>query len=242
MKILKVKDYEALSNKAADGIIDAIKTNPSITLGLATGSTPVGLYQRLIVAYNQKKVSFKQIKTFNLDEYIGIERTHSESYFSFMRRHLFDQIDINPDYIHMPNNDINTLKENVNEYNHLLKDNTIDIQILGIGSNGHIGFNEPGTPFGQETFIVDLDQETREANARFFDSIDEVPKQAITMGIKNIMQAKEIVLLASGIEKADAVKAMIEGPVEPNMPASILQLHPNCTVILDERAASKLKA
>ena len=159
-----------------------------------------------------------------------------------MRRHLFDQVDINPDHINMPHNDINRLKENVSEYNELLSENTIDIQVLGIGGNGHIGFNEPGTPFHQETFIVDLDLDTREANARFFDSIEEVPTQAITMGIKNIMQAKEIILLASGTSKADAVKAMIEGPITESMPASILQLHPNCTVIVDEAAASKLKA
>lgn len=240
MNIIKVKNYEAMSKKALELVIHQLNMKEDSTLGLATGSTPVGLYQQLIVAHKNRYISFKDVKTFNLDEYIGLDRNHPESYFSFMNRHLFEHIDISEDNIHLPNNDINRLEEDVKAYNDLLSKNTIDLQILGIGTNGHIGFNEPGTPFEQETFIVDLDMKTREDNARFFDSIDSVPKQAITMGIKNIMKANHILLLASGANKAEAIKKMVDGPVDITHPASVLQLHPNCTVIVDEAAASQL--
>jgi glucosamine-6-phosphate deaminase len=155
-----------------------------------------------------------------------------------MIKNLFNHVDMNKKNIHLPKNDLNELEKNVALYNKALNNHKIDLQILGIGQNGHIGFNEPGTSFDQETFVVSLDDDTRVANQRFFDSLEDVPKQAITMGIKNIMQSKEIVLMASGENKAEAIKAMISGPVTENCPASILQLHPNVTVLVDEEAGS----
>lgn len=240
MKLVIVKDYGEVSNKAADIIIELIKENHQANLGLATGSSPIGLYQRLISAYNEKIISFQEVKTFNLDEYVGISRNHPQSYFSFMQENLFKHIDINMDNVHLPDNDLTKLDTLAKDYNKLLKKHPIDVQVLGIGSNGHIGFNEPGTPFGNETFIVDLDEQTRKDNSRFFESIDEVPKKAITMGIKNIMRAKHILLVASGKSKSEAIYQMIYGEITPGFPASILQLHPHCTVIIDEDAAQLL--
>lgn len=241
MNIIICRDYKEISDQAAQKVIALLQSNPHAKLGLATGSSPIGLYERLVQAYQAKNISFKDVMTFNLDEYVGIPRSHSQSYYSFMNEHLFKHIDIVPANIHIPDNDIQRIDEIAKEYNRLLKKNPLDLQVLGIGSNGHIGFNEPGTPLGNETFVVTLDERTRKDNSRFFASLDEVPKYAITMGIKNIMRAKELLLIASGIEKAEAVYQMIHGEVTSNLPASILQLHPNCTIILDEPAASKIK-
>lgn len=241
MNIIICRDYQAVSDQAAQKVITLLQSHPHAKLGLATGSSPIGLYDRLVKAYQLKQISFKDVMTFNLDEYVGIPRTHSQSYYSFMNEHLFKYIDIEPNNIHIPDNDIHRIDEIAKEYNRLLKKNPLDLQVLGIGSNGHIGFNEPGTPLGNETFVVTLDERTRKDNSRFFSSLDEVPKYAITMGIKNIMRAKELLLIASGKEKADAVYQMINGEVTSDLPASILQLHPNCTIILDEPAASKIQ-
>ncbi|RJX24404.1 MAG: glucosamine-6-phosphate deaminase [Acholeplasma sp.] len=241
MNIIICRDYSEISDQAAQKVITLLKSNPYAKLGLATGSSPIGLYERLVKAYRLKEISFKDVMTFNLDEYVGIPRSHSQSYYSFMNEHLFKHIDIQLANIHIPDNDIERIDEIAKEYNRLLKKNPLDLQVLGIGSNGHIGFNEPGTPLGNETFVVTLDERTRKDNSRFFGSLDDVPKYAITMGIKNIMRAKELLLIASGIEKAEAVHQMIYGDVTSQLPASILQLHPNCTIILDEPAASKLK-
>ncbi len=241
MNIIVCRDYQAVSDQAADKVITLLQKNPHAKLGLATGSSPIGLYDRLIKAYQSKQITFKDVMTFNLDEYVGIPRTHAQSYYSFMNEHLFKHVDIDPAHIHIPDNDLNRIDEIAKEYNRLLKKNPLDLQVLGIGSNGHIGFNEPGTPLGNETFVVHLDERTRKDNSRFFGSIDEVPKYAITMGIKNIMRAKELVLIASGKEKAEVVYQMINGEVTADLPASILQLHPNCTIILDEPAASKIQ-
>ncbi len=241
MNIIICRDYQAVSDQAAQKVITLLQSHPHAKLGLATGSSPIGLYDRLVNAYQSKQISFKDVMTFNLDEYVGIPRTHSQSYYSFMNEHLFKYIDIEPNNIHIPDNDIHRIDEIAKEYNRLLKKNPLDLQVLGIGSNGHIGFNEPGTPLGNETFVVTLDERTRKDNSRFFSSLDEVPKYAITMGIKNIMRAKELLLIASGKEKADAVYQMINGEVTSDLPASILQLHPNCTIILDEPAASKIQ-
>ena len=240
MKLIIVKDYQEVSKKAADIVIELIKENKEVKLGLATGSSPIGLYQNLIDAYQQKEISFQDVTTFNLDEYVGISRDHSQSYFSFMQENLFKHIDIDLDHVHLPDNDLDKISTIAKDYNKLLKKNQLDLQVLGIGSNGHIGFNEPGTPFANETFIVDLDERTRKDNSRFFGSIEDVPKQAITMGIKNIMRAKHILLIASGKEKSEAVYQMIYGEITPDLPASVLQLHPHCTVIIDEDAAQLL--
>lgn len=238
MEIIVCKNYDEVSKKASEIVIETIKNKPDSKVGLATGSTPLGLYRYLIDAYNKDMISFKNVISFNLDEYIGLEQSHPKSYYHFMHKNLFKHIDINPVNIHIPGNDPHKLDEITLAYNEKLKKNKLDLQILGIGTNGHIGFNEPGTPFDNETFIVTLDQKTRVDNSRFFNSIDEVPTYAITMGIKNIMFTKHIVLLASGKEKSDAVYKMIHGKVNTNLPASILQLHPNCTIILDLEAAS----
>ncbi|PKK99698.1 MAG: glucosamine-6-phosphate deaminase [Tenericutes bacterium HGW-Tenericutes-2] len=242
MKIIICKDYDEVSKKAASIVIKEINKNPELKIGLATGSSPIGLYNNLIEAYQKNKISFKDVVSYNLDEYIGIDRSHPQSYYSFMHEHLFKHIDIQDEHIHIPNNDITRLDHLAEDYNKILRENQLDVQILGIGTNGHIGFNEPGTPLGNETFIVTLDEQTRMDNSRFFNNnIDEVPKFAITMGIKNIMYAKKILLIASGKEKAKVIHKMIKGKVSKSLPASILQLHPDCTVIIDENAASKLK-
>jgi len=241
MKIIKCKNYEEVSQQASDILVAQLKQKPNSVLGLATGSTPIRLYEKLIEAYEKKSISFKDVISYNLDEYIGIDRSHPQSYYQYMHKHLFSKVNMKEDHIHIPNNDINHIDTHAEAYNEDLSKHHIDIQILGIGSNGHIGFNEPKTPFGNETFIVELDEQTRKDNMRFFSSLDEVPKYAITMGIKNIMRSKQIVLMASGKEKAEAVYKMIYGEVTEDLPASILQLHPNVIVIVDELAGSKIK-
>ena len=240
MKVIKVKDYNELSKVVCEIFVEEIKKNPSLTLGLATGSTPIGLYQNLIKEYEKGNISFKDVKTFNLDEYCGLERSHPQSYYTFMHENLFSKIDINLDNVHLPRTDGTDLEKLAKEYNELLLQNQIDLQVLGIGSNGHIGFNEPGTSFDQETFVVELTQKTREDNKRFFNSIDEVPTHAITMGIKNILAAKKIVLLASGKAKAEAIYKTVKEQPTPDVPASALQLHPDVTIIVDEEAGALL--
>ncbi len=238
MKIIKVKNYEEMSQKAFEELSKVIKNNPMANLGLATGSSPIGMYKKLIKDHKENKTSYKNIKTFNLDEYIGIRSNHTQSYNYFMNENLFNHIDIDQKNINIPKGDIDDPNKECEEYNKKLDNVSIDIQILGIGSNGHIGFNEPGTPFSQETHIIELDEKTRLDNKRFFNSLDEVPNYAITMGIKNIMDSKKILLLASGKSKAQAVKKMIEGNVTTDLPASILQKHNNVTIIVDKEAGS----
>lgn len=233
MNLVICENYDSASKFVADIIGDNIKLNPNITLGLATGSTPIKVYENLINKYNNKELSFEGVKSFNLDEYIGLPITHKESYYSFMHRNLFDHININKENIHIPSSDINKC----DEYNSLLKSNTIDLQLLGIGSNGHIGFNEPGTPFDQETFIVNLTDKTRDDNKRFFNNIDEVPTQAITMGIKNILDSKKIILMATGENKAFAVERLFKGEIDESFPASSLKGHNDVTVVVDKKAA-----
>lgn len=237
MKVIISQNYDKMSEEASRIIVEHMKRMPHITLGLATGSTPEGVYKNLIKAYQDKQVSFEHVYSFNLDEYIGINQNHPQSYYQYMMQHLFNDVNMQNSHIFLPKNDIEDLLQHVKDYNISLKKHPIDLQLLGIGQNGHIGFNEPGTSFDQETFIVTLDQNTRMANLKYFDSIEEVPTKAITMGIKNIMQSKEIILLASGENKAKAVKDMIEGPVSTSCPASVLQLHPHVTVIIDKKAS-----
>ena len=240
MKIIKVKDYEELSLVASNVILNLVRDNPKAILGLATGSSPIGLYQNLIRAYQEGEVSFKDVKTFNLDEYCNLPKEHDQSYFSFMNQNLFQHIDILEANVNIPNTEGDDLQKLCDEYNDLLNKHIIDLQLLGIGGNGHIGFNEPGTSFEGETSVVELADKTRQDNKRFFSSLDEVPRFAITMGIKNIMSAKEILLIASGKGKAEAVNKLVNGEVTEDFPASILQRHQNVTVIVDEEAASLL--
>ena len=240
MKVIVVKDYQAMSDLGAEIIANTIKANPSCTLGLATGSSPIGSYQNLVKLYENKEISFKDVKTYNLDEYCGISRSHPQSYYYFMHDNLFNHVDIREENVHIPSVSNDNLDADCKQYNDMLHEANIDLQLLGIGGNGHIGFNEPGTPFNQETFIVELTEKTRQDNKRFFQSIDEVPTHAITMGIQNIMQAKKILMLISGISKADTVVKLLSGEITPDFPASILHNHPDVTVIIDQDAYSKM--
>ena len=236
IKIFKTK--EELYQVAANLIIDQVRAKSSSILGLATGSTPIPLYRNLIKDYEVNKTNYSNVITFNLDEYIGLSSDHPESYLSFMRANLFNYIPFKKSYL--PNGNAIDPGLECQKYEKLLNENPIDLQILGIGSNGHIGFNEPGTPFDSLTHIVTLAKQTRIDNARFFNNLDEVPTHAITMGIESIMKAKTVLLIALGRNKAQAVKDMVHGEVNVNMPASILQEHSDVYVFLDSDAASLL--
>lgn len=241
MNIIKIKDYDAMSKEACKLMSDRLKSIDKPVLGLATGSTPEGMYKCLINEYEQKNISFKNVTTFNLDEYIGLAADHPNSYNYFMRENLFKHIDISLENTHLPNGVAGDINKECNDYEQLIKKaGGIDVQILGIGTNGHIAFNEPGTDFNGRTAIVDLAQETLDANARFFDTIEEVPTQAITMGIQSIMEADEIIMLVSGANKAEALAQVINGEVTEDFPASILQKHNKVTIIADEAALSKV--
>lgn len=241
MKLIVVKDYEEMSLEASLIIKDLLVKKPDATLGLATGSSPIGLYKNLIKYYEDGEISFKNVKTYNLDEYCELPRSHPESYYSFMHRNLFSHVDILEENVHIPCSEGSDLQALCKEYNDLLHKATIDLQLLGIGANGHIGFNEPNTPFDQETWVVKLTDKTRKDNQRFFNSLDEVPTHAMTMGIANIMQAKCLLLVASGKNKAEAIRRLASGEVNPECPATILNRHPNAIVIVDEDAASLIK-
>lgn len=239
MNVIKVKDYDEMSEKATEFMVDRINSLENPVLGLATGSTPEGLYQRIIEKHQQDEVSFKNVTTFNLDEYVGLEQNDSNSYYNFMNEKLFSQVDIAADRVHIPNGVAADLEKECMEHERAIEQaGGIDVQVLGIGGNGHIGFNEPGTSFDSKTHIVDLDESTIQANARFFHSIEEVPTQAISMGIETIMNSKEILLLVSGEAKADATAKLLHGDISEDFPASILKKHENVTVIVDEAALS----
>ena len=241
MKIYQEKDYDALSRRAANLISAEVIRKPDCVLGLATGSTPVGTYRQLS-AWNQKgDFSFKDVRTVNLDEYLGLPPTHDQSYRYFMQENLFDKIDIPFEHTHVPDGMAADPEQECRRYDELVRSlGYADLQLLGLGRNGHIGFNEPGQAFETGTHCVDLQESTIEANKRFFASIDEVPKQAYTMGIKTIMQAKKILIVASGEDKAEIVQKAFFGPITPQVPASVLQLHNDVTLVADEAALSKL--
>lgn len=241
MKIIITKDYEEMSQKAFEIMKETIVSNPKAIIGLATGSTPIGLYQKMIKDHKENGTSYKKVKTTNLDEYAGLDYSSDQSYVYFMRENLFDHIDIDLANTNIENGKAEDRQAECDRYNALLENMQQDIQVLGIGSNGHIAFNEPGTPFSSVTHIVDLTESTIKDNSRLFKSIDEVPRQAFTMGLKNIMQAKKIIILANGANKAKAVYGLVKGELTENVPASILQLHPNCILICDEAAASLIK-
>ena len=240
MKIIITKDYEELSAKAFEVMKGVVQSNPCAVLGLATGTTPLGLYCHMIEDHKSHGTSYKHIRTVNLDEYKGLPATHVQSYAYFMRENLFKFLDVMPANTHIENGTAQDEREECERYNALLESLPRDIQLLGLGSNGHIAFNEPNTPFGSETHVVDLTENTIKDNARLFADISEVPKKAFTMGIKQIMQAKQILILASGKNKADAVYKTVCGKVTEEVPASVLQLHPNCILIADKEAASKI--
>lgn len=239
INVIKVKDYEEASDKAFEIMKNYLK--PGKVLGLATGSTPIGLYERMVKDHKENGTSYKEIKSFNLDEYVGLPIEHPESYYAFMHRNLFDHIDIPEENTHVPSGLGDDLDKQAKQYDEMIDENPVDIQVLGIGSDGHIAFNEPGTPFDSGTHVCDLAESTIQDNCRFFDNdINLVPKQAVTQGIGTIMKAKNIMLIATGKNKAQAIKDMIEGPVDIDCPASILQNHGDVVVIIDEEAASLL--
>ncbi|MEN2467457.1 glucosamine-6-phosphate deaminase [Ornithinibacillus sp. FSL M8-0202] len=241
MNIISAKDYQGISLKACEFIIQTIKELDRPVLGLATGSTPEGLYQCLINRNKENQVSFQDVTTFNLDEYVGLTANHPNSYRYYMNEKLFQHIDITIENTYIPNGSAEDLEKECVAYEELIQQHdSIDLQILGIGHNGHIGFNEPGTPFTTRTHIVELAETTRKANARFFNSWEEVPSQAITTGIGTIMDSKQILLLVSGEDKAEALYRLLHGEITEQFPASVLKDHPNVTVIADEAALSKV--
>jgi glucosamine-6-phosphate deaminase len=241
LKLIKTGTYEELSQMAAAQIIAKIQANPKLNLGLATGSTPTGVYKKLIQDYEESNTTYKQINTFNLDEYIGISKKDPNSYHYFMCENLFDHIDVPLEQTHIPDGTAKNLDEECRRYEQFIEEHGgIDLQILGIGQNGHIGFNEPGTSFSSRTHLINLAESTRKANSRFFESLDDVPTQAITMGIASIMESKEIFLLVSGASKAEALERLMNGEVSEQFPASILKNHPNVTIFADKEALALL--
>ncbi len=240
MKIYVTEDYQSMSRKAANILSAQVILNPASVLGLATGSSPVGMYQQLIKWYDKGDVDFSQVRSVNLDEYVGLSPEHNQSYRCFMQKHFFDHINILPENTNVPNGLAEDPAAECRRYNQVIRNlGGIDIQVLGMGHNGHIGFNEPGEAFELETHVVNLSERTIDANARFFASRDEVPRQAMTMGIKSIMQARQILVIVSGEDKAAIVKTALTGPVTPRVPASILQLHPNVVLVADKAAMSQ---
>lgn len=241
MNIIVLKDEKEVSKKAAQIIKDVISKKEDAVLGLATGSSPIKTYENLIEMNENGEISFKKIKTINLDEYIGLDGKHPQSYRHFMNKKLFNHIDIDKENTYIPNGVSTNLKKIAEEYEKLIDDlGGQDLQILGIGRNGHIGFNEPNEELEMNTHIEGLTESTIEANKRFFDSINDVPKEAISMGIGSIFKAKKIILLAFGESKADAIAALGDGRITTQNPSTLLKLHPDITVIVDEKAGSKL--
>ncbi len=241
LKVIVADNYEEVSREAFRIVKETVKILPEPVLGLATGSSPIGLYKKMIADHNAEGTSYDKVRTWNLDEYIGLPRSHDLSYWTFMHENLFEGIDIPEENVHVPCGDTEDPETECAKYEESLKDVTIDLQVLGIGADGHIGFNEPGTPFDSLTHVAELAEQTRRDNARFFENdIDQVPKQAVTMGLGTIMRARKILVIATGTNKADAVYGMLRGPVSEDCPASILQNHEDVTVILDKAAAYRL--
>lgn len=242
MQVIIKNSYDEMSLEAATIIKDAIHHKPNLVLGLATGSTPIGTYKELIRMHKAGELDFSKVVTFNLDEYVGLPTTHNQSYHYFMHENLFNHVNINPSNVHVPSGVVKDFDNYCQWYeDEIDKVGGIDLQVLGIGSDGHIGFNEPGTSLASRTQIVTLTEETIKDNSRFFKHIDEVPRFAITMGVGTIMEAKHCLLVANGEKKADPVAALVEGPITSQITASVLQMHPNATVIIDKPTSSKLK-
>lgn len=241
MRICKAKDYEDLSRKAASIIAAQIIAKPNCVLGLATGSTPVGAYKNLVEWYKNGDLDFSEVTTVNLDEYKGLPKENDQSYYYFMNDNLFNHVNINKDRTFLPDGTVADSEAACKKYEEIVRSvGGADLQLLGMGHNGHIGFNEPSDVFEKDTHCVDLAESTIQANKRFFASEADVPRQAYTMGIGTIMSAKKILIVISGEEKAETVKKAFFGPITPQVPASILQLHPDVVVVADEAALSKV--
>ena len=241
MKIYRAEDYNSMSRRAANILSAQVILKPDSVLGLATGSTPVGMYRQLVNWYEKGDIDFSQVHTVNLDEYLGLAPDHDQSYRYFMQQNLFDHSNVRPENTNVPNGLASDPEAECRRYNEVIAGlGGIDLQVLGMGHNGHIGFNEPEEAFELETHVVDLTENTIQANARFFASKDEVPRRAITMGIKSIMQARHILVVVSGEDKAEIVRRAFAGPVTPLVPASILQMHPHLSLVGDEAALSLL--
>lgn len=241
MRIIVTKDYKDMSRKAANIISAQIITKPDCVLGLATGSSPIGTYDQLVEWYEKGDLDFSAVRSVNLDEYRGLDHAHDQSYYYFMHEHLFDRVNIDPANTNVPDGTEPDAEKECRRYEELIASyGGVDLQLLGLGHNGHIGFNEPAPVFDKVTHCVDLTESTIEANKRFFASADDVPRQAYTMGIGTIMKAKKILVVVSGEDKAEIVAKAFCGEVTPDVPASILQFHPDVTVVVDEAAASKL--
>lgn len=239
MKIIQAHDYEDMSRKAANIIAAQVTLKPACVLGLATGSTPIGTYQNLIRLYEQGDLDFSQVSTYNLDEYRGLSHDDVQSYHYFMREQLFSHVNIDLDNTHVPDGSNPDAEDACSSYDRMVAAAGYpDLQLLGIGNNGHIGFNEPADAFSKGTFCVDLTESTIEANSRLFERIEDVPRQAYTMGVQTIMSARMVLMVANGEKKAQAVRDMCQGPISPSCPASVLQLHPNCIVVADAAALS----
>ena len=242
MRIIKARDYDEVSRKAANIIFSVMTQKPDCVLGLATGSSPVGIYKELVRRYEEGNLDFSRVTTVNLDEYRGLDKEDPQSYAYYMKENLFSHVNIPMENTHLPDGREEDSEKACEEYNRILRAaGRQDIQLLGIGHDGHIGFNEPADHFPKETHCVDLAEPTIEANARFFESRDQVPTQAYTMGIRNIMAAKQILMVANGKGKAKILKEAFQGPVTPRVPASILQLHPDVILVADEEALSEME-
>ena len=242
MRIIKAEDYYTMSRVAANIISAQVIMKPDCVLGLATGSTPIGTYEQLIRWYNKGDLDFSEVSTINLDEYRGLSPESDQSYRYFMNHNFFDHINIKKENTHVPDGLELDMEKACNDYNNIIRQHGgVDLQLLGIGNNGHIGFNEPGEAFEKETHCVKLAESTVQANSRFFATIDEVPKEAYTMGIKAIMQAKKILVIANGESKAEAVRKAFFGPVTPKVPASVLQLHNDVTLVGDKEALALIE-
>jgi len=239
MRIIRTKNYDEMSRKAAAIISAQVLMKPDCVLGLATGGTPVGTYKNIVEWYNNGDLDFSEVTSVNLDEYRGLPREHQESYWSFMHRNLFDHVNIKPENINLPDGTNMDADAECARYDAVIKSvGGVDLQLLGIGHDGHIGFNEPSDAFDMGTHCVQLTDETIDANQRFFDSRDEVPREAYTMGTHTIMSARKVLMVVSGKDKAEIVKKAFFGPVTPQVPASILQMHPDFTLVADEDALS----
>ncbi|WP_209330990.1 glucosamine-6-phosphate deaminase [Lunatimonas salinarum] len=240
MDVKKFDTVEALNRAAAAEIIDAVKGNPELVLGLSTGNSPIGVYQNLIADHRNNGTSYKDVKTFNLDEYEGLDGNSPQSYRYFMNEQLFDHLDIVLENTYVPSG-IGDLARNCADYERQIQEaGGIAIQLIGIGTNGHIAFNEPGTSFDTLTHVAELSQATIAANAKYFPSPSDIPNRAISMGIQSIMNARKVIMVAFGQSKAQAIKEMIEGPITTELPASVLQNHPHAVIFLDSEAASLL--
>ena len=239
MKLYRAKDYKDMSRKAANIISAQVIMKPNCVLGLATGSTPIGTYEQLVEWYKKGDLDFAEVKTANLDEYKGLPRDNDQSYYYFMNFHLFSHVNIDPANTHIPDGMEPDAEKECSHYEEVLAGlGGVDLQLLGLGHNGHIGFNEPDEEFDKLTHCVNLTESTIEANKRFFEKEEDVPRQAYTMGIGTIMAAKQVLIVVSGEDKAQIVRDAFFGPVTPEVPASILQFHPNAVAIVDEAAFS----